>query len=755
MKASYVQTTAILLALGGFHAHAAHAAEAAAARTAPTDVAAVVVTGQFFDTGAKSAMKMNVPVLDTPYSVASYSDSFVRSVDTTELANLYSYMTGVKKAGNTGYDINLRGFSSGGTDPNAILVDGLPGLTGRYNSPPTVGIDRVELVKGPMSVLYGQMQPGGFVNMITKKPAAHAETMLQARGSTYAGDRLGAFSRNGYVLDLDTTGPVGADGKVRFRVIGELSNADKFRDFQYDHGTYVAPMVSWDLDEATTLTAQFEYRNARSGFDVGLTAPNNDISLVAPITTVYQEPGNYRSEIGVSETVFLDHEFANGLRWHTGARLVQYNSDQKEISSTGAFFVAGSGPDSGWRVQRRARWLQTDRKYNYIDSSLTDAFTLFGLENKAIVGVTLGQYQIHENRLKFFNSTVRNKTTGLCPAGGTCLDISLYDPVYAQIPDFDSLPATNSGLANQARLLTNRITKDWNAGLYYSDLIRLTDTLKVSLAGRTFSEHQAFDEMRAPGKAPVRRTFTRAILPSAGLLYQPSKHWTAYVSYAESFVPPDVTAQDINGQNSFQPVEATQYEAGLKTEGLWEGRVTATLALFRINETNVLTTFACDLGTCSQQVGEVRSDGMEFETNLRPLENWQVIFGYSHLNARTIKNPTDPFQVGKRRPNVADNSANIWSRYDLPRGFGLGLGVTYTGDREGVQVTSSKPTRLDLPAYTVVDAVIYYEHANWQANLKFGNLLDERYYESAGATGPIQIAPGAPRNITVSLSARF
>src|SRR5581483_3377402 len=182
MKATHLQTTAILLALSMLPAQAARAAEAAPApATAPAanEVEAVVVTGRFFDTGAKSAMKMNVTVLDTPFSVASYSDSFVKSIDTSELASLYSYMTGVKKAGNTGYDINLRGFSSSGTDPNAILVDGLPGLTGRYNSPPTVGIQRVELVKGPMSVLYGQMQPGGFVNMITKKPEAHRSTEIE------------------------------------------------------------------------------------------------------------------------------------------------------------------------------------------------------------------------------------------------------------------------------------------------------------------------------------------------------------------------------------------------------------------------------------------------------------------------------------------------------------------------------------------------------------------------------------------------
>lgn len=750
MKSRYFHTAAIFLALTAGSSERAWAAEPAS----PTSVKEVVVTGRFINSGAKSAMKLNIPVLDTPYSVQSYSDSFVKSIDTAQLADLYSYMTGVKRAGNTGYDLNLRGFSSGGNDINGILVDGLPGLTGRYGSPPTVGVQRVELVKGPMSVLYGQMQPGGFVNMITKKPEARQATEIEARGSTYAGDSLTPFSLDGYTLSFDTTGPVG-EGATRFRLISELSNRDSFRDFQYDHGTYVAPMLTWSLGANTTLTGQFEYRKARTSFDVGLAAPNNDVSRLAPIRTVYQEPDNYRTESGTSETAFLDHKFASGLSWHTGARMVQYNSDQQDVSSTGVFFVNGSGPDSGWRVQRRARQLQTNRDYDFVDSSLSGDFTLLGLKNRTIVGTTLGYYDVHENRLKFFNSTARNRTTGVCPAGGVCLDVALYNPAHGQTPAFDSLPALNPGLSNQARLMTNLLVRDWSGGLYYSDLITLTDHLKLSLAGRSMIDRQAIDELRVAGVAPGRKTASRGFLPSAGVLFEPNKYWTAYASFAESYAPTDPTHRDINGENHFRPVSGKQYEAGIKTDGLFEHRLTATASVFRLDQTNILTSFACSFGTCDQQVGAARSDGVELEANARPLDRWQLIFGYSHLNARVTKNPIDPFEVGKRLANVADNSANLWSRYDLPGGFGFGLGVTYTGQRDGVLVTSAAPQRLNLPAYTVVDTVIYYEHANWRANLKVGNLLDQTYYESAGQTGPIQIAPGAPRNITLSLSTRF
>lgn len=133
----------------------------------------IIVTGRFIASGAASATKQNVSTLETPFSVSAYTGDFMKAVQTTQVADLYRYMTGLQKAGSTGYDITLRGFSTTANDRNTVMVDGLPGLSVRFGSPPTVGTEHVEVVKGAASLLYGSVQPGGFVNMITKKTLGH------------------------------------------------------------------------------------------------------------------------------------------------------------------------------------------------------------------------------------------------------------------------------------------------------------------------------------------------------------------------------------------------------------------------------------------------------------------------------------------------------------------------------------------------------------------------------------------------------
>src|SRR5438067_664803 len=153
---------------------------------------AIVIEGRrFTDTGASSATKLQIPVLDTPFSVDAYNGNFLKAVETHNVSDLYRYMTGIQRAGNTGYDITFRGFKTSGNDRNAILTDGLPGLSVRFGSPPTVGTDHIELVKGATSVLYGQAQPGGFINIITKKPLFHAFNEVELRGTK----GIGTFGR--------------------------------------------------------------------------------------------------------------------------------------------------------------------------------------------------------------------------------------------------------------------------------------------------------------------------------------------------------------------------------------------------------------------------------------------------------------------------------------------------------------------------------------------------------------------------------
>src|SRR5262249_40814674 len=160
---------------------------------------------------------------------------------------------GVQRAGNTGYDLTLRGFKTSGNDRNAIMTDGLPGLTVRFGSPPTIGTDHIEVVKGPTSVLYGQAQPGGFVNIITKKPRAEQETEVEAKLNKGVGD----FDRaQGVIASIDSTGPIAGNDSLLYRFIAENGYTEGFRINSYEQPIYVAPSLTWKLSADTDATLQ-------------------------------------------------------------------------------------------------------------------------------------------------------------------------------------------------------------------------------------------------------------------------------------------------------------------------------------------------------------------------------------------------------------------------------------------------------------------------------------------------------------------
>ena len=719
----------------------------------------IVITGRFVDTGAKSAMKMNVSVLDTPATVASYSQAFVKSLDTSTVSDLYNYMTGIKKSGNTGYDITLRGFKGSGDDRNTILVDGLPGLTGRYGSPPTVNIDHIELVKGPTSVLYGQNQPGGFINLITKKPLSRAEYSAEIRGTTYAGRDRSFGDHNGIQGEFDATGPLTKDDTLLYRLDGSMSDVSGFRDGARTTQQFISPSLTWRIGNRTVLTVQGEYRHAREHMDNGIVAPSDgviySVALADKRTASYQQPADYRIETGKAVNAFLTHDLGGNWHFNASYRHVTYTSDQKSFDQTGFITVQGQQ-----EVQRRARALATGRHYDYLDTNLQGKFDTGPIKHQVLVGFNIGSNDTEENRTKFFNSSVRNATTGVCPAGGTCLEIPIYNPsaFYGNYPTFDSLPALNPQLIGQASLLTDKITKGHNYGIYVSDLITFLPWLKVSIAARKFSETSSVegDHRNAPGVI-ARRTDSKNFLPSAGILIEPSKHLTIYTSYSESFVPADPSAIDGNGNvGTLHPITAKQYEAGVKAENLFDRKLGFTAAIYRIEQDGQVTQNPCAFGTCSYQTGKGRSDGFEIQGDASPIENLQLLFGYSHIVARILTAPGLTFQVGDALPNVARDAVNVWSRYSLSNSFSIGGGLVYTGPRQGLLPTAATDLKLlPLPGYTVADLGLYFDQPHYSINLKVGNLFDARYYESAGATGRIQLAPGAPRNLTLSMRVKF
>jgi len=288
--------------------------------------------------------------------------------------------------------------------------------------------------------------------------------------------------------------------------------------------------------------------------------------------------------------------------------------------------------------------------------------------------------------------------------------------------------------------------------------VTITEQWKVTAGVRNVHDKQHYQDFLTPANSQPDKNADKSAVPMAGVIFQPTRSWTIYTSYAESYVPVDPSLFDATGRNPFVPIEGKQYEAGVKGERLMGGKVTGSLAVFKIERDHTTSSFTCPLGTCTAQLGSEESKGVELELNVRPVKNWQVVFGYSHLDAKVTASP-DPVQVGAWLPNVPKDSANLWSRYDIQsgllKGFGIGVGLVYVGDRPGALVATADRRDLHLPSYTVADVGFYYLVDRYAFNLKFGNVFDKQYIESAGSTPDVRLLPGSPRNVTLSMRVNF
>lgn len=704
----------------------------------------VGVSARFVASGAHSAMKQDLDVRDTPYSVSDYSSSFMKAIETSNLTDLYSYMTGVSRGGVTGYDISIRGFKTTQADESAILVDGLPGLSGRFGSPPTVMADRIEVVKGPASVLYGEAQPGGFVNIITKKPQDSASGVIDLRATGFSGAGLSLGDAPGYTGDIDLTGPLNESKNLLYRVVSESSDRDTFRG-GWERAFYFAPSFTWKITDATSATVSAEYRKRTNAYDNLLVAPNKDANLIATITTRYQEPGDVQQEEGHSATLALEHNFDNEAVWNFAVRSVR--GQDTAVGYDNVAVLANLVT-----LQRRARQQQNYRSYDYLDTNYSLPFNTGPVGHKLLVGLGGGVNTTDFERIQFFNGA----TTGpLAKPGPGSLNINIYDPIYGISPPLSKFPA---GTVN------HRLTTETNAGAYISDAMTFSDHWKGSVGFRYTSDEQNAKETKTPPLTSQSKSATD-VLPTAGLLYQPNEHWTFYYSYATSFVAASPTAQDVTGNNPFKPTTAKQNEIGTKAD-FFDGRASTTFAIFDIQKTNTLAVATCNAGVggiCSQQVGGEQSKGFEWEIDAHPLENWQLLFGLSHADATVSKSnnsKTAPL-VGSRLTNAPLNSAHIWSRYDFHegslRGLGIGVGVYYVSNHAGSQPSISDARVLVLPSYVVTDLAFYYQLLDkYTVTLKFGNIFNKTYFEGVNSTtNEIGVVPGAPRNVQLAVRIPF
>lgn len=653
---------------------------------------------------ATSATRTDTPLRDIPRSIQVIPQQVLEDQKAIRLDEAVRNVSGVTSgaafggAGGAGEEFIIRGFSDA-----SIFRDGFQGdAEGSAFSSlrETANIERVEVLKGPASVLYGNLEPGGIINLVTKKPLEEP---------FYFGElSIGSFSF--YRPTIDLSGPLNSDQSLLYRLNAVYENSSSFRDFTQIERFFVAPVLAWQISDNTDLRVELEYLNDDRPLDEGLVAIGTEVADI-PISRRLGEPGDFRQFEDIATGYVLEHRFNEDWTLR--------NAFRAELTDISSFrFVPRALDETTGNLEREARANEGNRESYDLQTQLTGKFATGAIDHRVLLGVDLARVSQAE--------IVRRS-----PAD----PINIFDPEYgAPIPDLE----TTNNFNNEQDTL----------GIFLQDQVALADNLKLLVSGR----FDIADQDNTDNLDDITTTQNdNAFSPVVGLVYQPIEPVSLYASYSRSFQPNTGIAVD---DVPLEPVRGTQFEVGTKAEFL-DGRLSTTLAAYQLTQTSVAVADPID-PDFSVALGEVRSRGIELDVAGEILPGWNIIAAYAFTDAEITQGDEafpEFFPTGSRLQNVPQHSASLWTTYEIQRGnlqgLGFGAGLFYIGERAGDLGESF----FELPSYLRTDAAVYYRRSNWQVALNFKNLFNVRYFESAVARE--RITPGEPLTVVGSVSVEF
>lgn len=663
----------------------------------------VVVTAQ------KQPYRGDTPLKELPQSVQVLSADLLADVGVTDFENALDLASGVARQNSFGglWDsFAIRGFAGDENVPSGYLVNGFNagrGFSGRRDAS---NIESIEVLKGPGSALYGRSEPGGTINLVTKKPQFESEGSLELA--------IGRFDT--YRVAGDFTAPIG--DSFAFRVNGAYEEGDSFRDIVSSEKYAFTPSFLVRLSDSTTVSYEFEVVDQEAPFDRGIVAVNGVLGPV-PNSRFLGEPNDGPMQIeALGHQVVLQHHFANGWSLLAGAgyrdsSFKGFSSDAELAQSRQTLYQAGSTI-----LSRQRRY----RDYSATDLSgrveLTGSFNTGSLVHHVLFGADVYDFELDQVQNRF-RPTLAN------PYG-----IDIFNPVYGQIQP-TPLPFTSTLEEQRAY------------GIYVQDQIDLTERWKM-LAGVRYDDFSQDLTNRFSG-ITTSQTPT-ATSPRVGLVFEASPMVSLYASYSKGFRPN--SGSDAAGI-AFEPEDSKAYEVGAKLETPG-GRLNGTIAVYKAEKSNILTSDPVNAGF-SMAAGEAESKGLELDVSGQLTDSLRGTLSYAYTDAAVTKAALDPnfgnlLPVGSPLLNIPEHSGNLLLIQDFNirnSVFSLGAGVTYVGERLGETGIPS----FQLPDYTLVKLIASYAPME---QLKFtvdvDNVLDETYYPSSYAQ--LWVGAGSPRVYT-------
>ncbi|WP_234099209.1 TonB-dependent siderophore receptor [Enterobacter roggenkampii] len=651
-----------------------------------------------------TATLTNMPMLDIPQVVNTVSDKVLEDQHATTLDEALYNVSNVVQTntlGGTQDAFVRRGF--GANRDGSIMTNGLRTVLPRSFNAAT---ERVEVLKGPASTLYGILDPGGLINVVTKRPERTFGGSLSATSSSFGGG----------TGQVDVTGPI--DGtRLAYRLTGEYQDEDYWRNFGNERSTFIAPSLTWFGDDAT-VTVLYSHRDYKTPFDRGTIFDLNTKKAVdVDRKTRFDEPFNVTD--GQSDLAQLNAEYRLNSQW---TAKFDYSYSQDKYSDNQARVMAYDAKTGNLTRRVDATQGSTQRMHS-TRADLQGNVDIAGFYNEILTGVSYENYDLLRTDM------MRCKNVK---------GFNIYHPVYGKLNKCTTVSAADS----------DQTLKQESYSAYAQDALYLTDKW-IAVAGMRY---QYYTQYAGKGRPFNVNTDSRdeQWTPKLGLVYKLTPSVSLFANYSQTFMPQSSIASYIG---DLPPETSNAYEVGAKFD-LFDG-VTANIALFDIHKRNVLYNESVGGETIAKTAGRVRSQGVEVDLAGSLTENTNIIASYGYTDAKVLE---DPDYAGKPLPNVPRHTGSLFLTYDIHNAF-AGNTLTLGGGGHGVSRRSAtNGADYYLPGYFVADAFAAYKMklqypVTLQVNVK--NLFDKTYYTSSIATNNLGNQIGDPREVQFTVKMEF
>lgn len=650
--------------------------------------------------------KTQTPLLDIPQSISTVTKELIEDKMEFTLKDAMNDVSGVNQY--SGYDeYTIRGFRA----ENARDINGLRGYNTTYTSSMLVNIERIEVIKGPTATLYGNCDPGGTINLVTKKPLDQAG----AEFNVYTG------SWDHYRAEGDVTGPLNGSKTLLYRFNAGYDDTKSFRTGVYAKSFEVAPSLTFIPNDKFRVNADFSVSHINTVLDRGQPSFDGDATLKStPISLTLVQPGDFLHETDIATNITASYKITKNLIFTSG--YLNYQTRQSVADHGLNDYIT---PDS-------VSLYYTTWNYNTVTNTITNyltyKFNTGKLNHQLLAGYDYIRSKVDLDQQYYELPDQFGEGSGIV---GT---LSLSHPQYFarpvstyQVSDFDS-----DGT-------------DVNDDVYHTQGVYLQDQLSIDKWKGLFSIREEFYQGDDDGGLKEN-----VFLPRVGIVYEIKPNLSAYGTYNRGFDPFEASmdAQVFNAP--FKPITSQTLEAGFKANFL-NNRLFATLAIYQLTVQNVAVN-ANDISNPNLfvQQGENRSRGIEAEAAGNVLPNLSVNLSYANSIARVTKS-TDPTQLNTIVENAPRNTSSSWIKYTFTDSFIKGFGIS--AGHSSVSARNTLDPDIILPGYIIFNAGVHYKYQHLKLAFNLNNITNKTYY--TGAYNNVNKWPGTPRNFMANLGYAF